>query len=831
MRSRLIARALGGSIALAVALASASTAHAAIPGSLSDPGNCEQIEPAPGATVFKCDDGLPNGGGLIPNFSGAAAVTVPAKYGGDGYSGLPPGDGSALDPGADAAGNVSLDVNVWLPSTAPPEGGYPLLVFMHGCCGGNRTGWEADSVDAGGEKWHYNSAWFASRGYLVVTYTARGFVDNQNRGSSGQTQLDSRRYEINDYQHLACQVLAGASAWDPVTGRAVAVDPRNVVVTGGSYGGGFGWLALTDPRWTCDTSTGAAGTEMRLAVVAPKYGWTDLAYTLVPNGTHSQLPGELPAPDGCDTGPRRLDGSPCPDGGAPVGVPKTSIVSGLFLTGNLVTGNHTTFPGSLTQGFVCTTLLYPIDVNPGCGSFASATLPEFMRDRSAYYQNEFFARIASDPGYRVPVFNAGTFTDPLFPSYETRRMANRLLATVPRYPIRSVFGDYQHFTRNKAMEWGDICDSGDARGRHVCELRDYPGGDLDATPPSLVRTGITTRLNEFLDHYAQPSANPSEPRPAFDVTATLRTCVPAGDPGGDEPGEAFTAPTFEKLAPNSLRIDLPGERTTTSKVLPNVHALEADPVLNQQLRSNECVVETDPAGTGVATYESSALPSEMTMIGATEVEAEFTLHGPATGLQLNARLYDLAPDGTATMVDRGPRRVSAAEADAGRVAFQLHGQAWRFAAGHRIRLELAQDDQPFVRATDVGSSLELAGARLTLPVREGGGRCAIEVRGTKRADRLIGTSLGERIRGRKGRDRLDGRGGRDCVSGGKGRDRVEGGRGRDLLKGGRGNDRLKAADGKRDRVRCGPGRRDRATVDRRDRVRGCEHVRVKKRRR
>ena len=53
------------------------------------------------------------------------------------------------------------------------------MFMMHGCCGGNKTGWEvgraAGGADAGGEQWHYSNAWFASRGYVVVNYTARGF--------------------------------------------------------------------------------------------------------------------------------------------------------------------------------------------------------------------------------------------------------------------------------------------------------------------------------------------------------------------------------------------------------------------------------------------------------------------------------------------------------------------------------------------------------------------------------------------------------------------------------------------------------------------------------
>lgn len=49
-------------------------------------------------------------------------------------------------------------------------------------------------------------------------------------------------------------------------------------------------------------------------------------------------------------------------------------------------------------------------------------------------------------------------------------------------------------------------------------------------------------------------------------------------------------------------------------------------------------------------------------------------------------------------------------------------------------------------------------------------------------------------------------------------------KGRDVFKGGPGNDRIRAVDGIPERIDCGTGGEDRATVDRRDRVRSCEHV-------
>ena len=835
LRTRIVGgfRWAAAALALAGVWLVAAPAQGAIPGSLHAPANCTSIEPVDGEEIFLCDDGTAPTGGLVPNVGGVDAVTVPAKYGGDGYTGLPASAGSPLDPGADANGNIALDTDVWLPSSPPPAGGYPLIVHMHGCCGGNRIGWGGESPDEPGERWHYNAAWFAMRGYAVISYTARGFVNSENRGSTGFTQLDSRRFEINDYQHLACQVMANASDWNAVTGQDVAINPAKVVATGGSYGGGWSWLALTDPKWTCNAETGSAGTAMKLAAVAPKYGWTDLAYTLVPNGHHSQSPGELPATNGCDTGPVDLNGNPCANP-APVGVPKSSIISGLYVTGNLVTGDHTTFPPDFTHSFACLTATYPIEANPGCGSVATTTLPEFVRDRSAYYQNDFFANIASDPSYRVPVFNAAAFTDPLFPSYENRRMHNRLLATVPGYPIKTHFGDYQHFTQNKPKEWGDICDSGGPEGRHVCTVEDYPGGDFDAEPVGLVRRGITSRLNDFIDHYAQPASNPSEPAPVFDVAATLQSCVEPGAPGEDEPGPQFTARTFEALAPNTLTATLTGEQMTLNKAPGNRHAVNADPIVNERTNGRRCPRETDVAGLGVASYATEPLPSARTMIGSTEIEVDFSLTGAVTGLQLNARLYDLAPDGTALMVDRGTSRIDEAEAEAGTMTLQLHGNGWRFRSGHRLRVELMQDDQPYVRATDVPSSLALSEVRLTVPVREAGGdigggpepkpRCGNRLRGTRGADRIKGTPAGDKIRGKKGSDRLRGRGGRDCVKGGRGADRISGGPARDRLAGGRGNDRIRARDGSRDIVICGRGRKDRATLDGRDKARGCERV-------
>lgn len=121
------------------------------------------------------------------------------------------------------------------------------------------------------------------------------------------------------------------------------------------------------------------------------------------------------------------------------------------------------------------------------------------------------------------------------------------------------------------------------------------------------------------------------------------------------------------------------------------------------------------------------------------------------------------------------------------------------------------------------------------------GPCRRRIAGTARADRLTGTAGGDLIYGRGGADRLSGLGGVDCIWGGDGKDRLQGGTGADQLHGGTdddvltgdagrdriiagfGDDLIHARDGEPDVVDCGPGR-DRAVVDRGDRVHGCERV-------
>jgi predicted acyl esterase len=204
----------------------------------------------------------------------------------------------------------------------------------------------------------------------------------------------------------------------------------------------------------------------------------------------------------------------------------------------------------------------------------------------------------------------------------------------------------------------------------------------------------------------------------------------------------------------------------------------------------------------------------------------------ASDSQLVLKVLDMAPDGTLTLLSRGVQGIRGASPGEPRtVTVRSDQMSSLIPEGHRVLIWVTGGDTSFYKAYpgSAGGSLAAGEAStVTLPLRSGGPgggqACAIELRGTRKRDRLRATDGGEKINARAGNDRVSARGGDDCVKGKSGADRLRGQGGGDRLLGGSGRDRIKARGGGRDVVRCGRGR-DRAVVDRRDRVRGCERVR------
>jgi Ca2+-binding RTX toxin-like protein len=96
--------------------------------------------------------------------------------------------------------------------------------------------------------------------------------------------------------------------------------------------------------------------------------------------------------------------------------------------------------------------------------------------------------------------------------------------------------------------------------------------------------------------------------------------------------------------------------------------------------------------------------------------------------------------------------------------------------------------------------------------------------GAAGADKLTGGDGNDKLFGGDGNDTLSGGKGNDTLDGGKGNDKLTGGPGVNKYSGGSGNDSINARNGKKETVNCGTGKKDSATVDKGDKVKGCEKV-------
>jgi predicted acyl esterase len=137
---------------------------------------------------------------------------------------------------------VRLATTLYVPAGAPPAGGWPGVLMLHGL-GGNRS-----SMNAIAE------AYLVQHGYAVLTVDARG-----HGASGGQSSLVGAR-ELADY--------AAALQWFRL--RPGIRDDR-IGAFGISLGGASVWKLLTAP-----------GT--RLAAAVPVTTWTSLYESLLPQG-------------------------------------------------------------------------------------------------------------------------------------------------------------------------------------------------------------------------------------------------------------------------------------------------------------------------------------------------------------------------------------------------------------------------------------------------------------------------------------------------------------------------------------------------------------------
>jgi ABC-2 type transport system ATP-binding protein len=271
-----------------------------------------------------------------------------------------------------------LDVSLVIPSGTA----IPLIVSLHGW-GGSKDGqgYIADPLIADG--------------YAVLRYSARGFGD-----SWGQVNLSDLSIELGDLRSMIGQVID----LEP------ALNADAVGIIGVSYGGGQTWLSLLQPKFDSPKKA-----HVRIRTVVPIVPWSDLLYSLAPNGRPEYSL-------------------------SPAGSPKLSLITALFVSGQrkaTLARPYPNYPDYLNAWYTWITAMEPNEVDP----VYRQIIDGLAGYRSIWWQQQFWDHAAANA---VPVFQVQGLTDDLFPLPEAKRMLLGLNAIAPGYPIASYFGDTGH---------------------------------------------------------------------------------------------------------------------------------------------------------------------------------------------------------------------------------------------------------------------------------------------------------------------------------------------------------------------------------------------------
>jgi hypothetical protein len=228
----------------------------------------------------------------------------------------------------------------------------------------------------------------------------------------GYLRLMDTRYEVRDAQELIALLVDEG-----------LIDPGAIGATGGSYGGGMSMAlaALRDRKMLPDGSLTAwespSGVPLEIAGAAPDIPWTDLAYSLVPNGGNLDYIADAPYFGHVGR----------------VGVEKESYVAGLYASG-AVNGYYA--PEGQDPAADLTGWKNALDTGGPYGAEEVAIVDEITSHHSSYY--------IDDSIKPAPLLISSGFTDDLFPANEATRFFNRTLTTYPNAHIGLTFGDFGH---------------------------------------------------------------------------------------------------------------------------------------------------------------------------------------------------------------------------------------------------------------------------------------------------------------------------------------------------------------------------------------------------
>jgi len=599
---------------------------------------------------------------IAPGVTRAAADTAPAAAVTPSTTGCPAAQGgytltSQKLTVKDGPGNLvakQIDTDLYVPAVATAATPQPVVIYANGF-GGSKDDSSGCAI----------GHWLAQHGYVVLAYSSSGFGQ-----SGGCIELDSPQWDVQDVKGLIDWLgtlpFVERDSIGPVVG-----------MTGGSYGGAIQELS--------------AEFDGRIRAITPFRTWNTLNYSLTPQHLG--------------------DGAALYSPNQPNGVVKSLWTSLFFASGN------TQFLMSNGQ---CVTV-DPV-THATCPGFEPALCMDYFQSVAAGEATRHTVQtlVNSSPltyltpgpgpsglthlGLRVPTLLAQGQSDTLFNLNEA--VASYRFLRAAGVPARLIWHEGGHGYTDQPGEgdlFGNDQSSPDAKylPRQILAwfdrwLRNDPS--VPSGPPftyfedwvSYAYTGDPSTVP-----YASASDFPFETTATFELSGSSELAAP---------GQASTAGSatiaVPPLPPNGSCAAIPQSRQQATCSFSEFSNFQQPGSSLPGGAPNPWpgTPPSDPPGT-VAAFTSTPFSSDVVSVGIPTAHLHLADANQANpGIVLYAKVYDVAPDGTATQIHRliAPFRVPA-----GTVDVFLDGFAHRFAAGHAVRLELSATDasslnNPFV---------------------------------------------------------------------------------------------------------------------------------------
>jgi predicted acyl esterase len=516
-------------------------------------------------------------------------------------------------------------------------------------------GWGGSKTDfeSSSPAGHYNNVFYARQGYAVLNYTARGFGNSCGGGPSGDHSGPCGQ----GYIRLA-DTRYEARDTQYLLGLLAdqgITKPKDIGVTGISYGGG----QSTELAFLRDKIRKPDG---KLAPWQSPKGKAMEIRAAYPRWPWTDLVDAL-LPNG-----RFLDTQVAPFEQSlhPVGVPIQSYVSGLYALGQ--TSGY--YCGGAPASSPCTNPDANITQEFGYVQAGQPLTPPAKAALEETYQHHDGYAIRFLPGHSrpAPLLIQNGWTDDLFPPEHALRVYNYVRSAYGKgFPVSLQFGDLGH-----------------SRGSNKAATNLY----------------FSDQGSRF---FAANLRDGHKPPASGGVTAFTQTCPSTTPDGGP-----FKASSWPALQRAHLSFGSAGTQIFTSAGGTASVAQGFDPISGT---SDACKTISTTNEPNDATYQKPVTQA-FTLMGLPTVKA--TVNATGQFGQIDARLWDLAPDNTQRLITRGVYALKSNQS--GKITFQLHGNGYRFAPGHTVELQLLGRDAPYYQAGNFPVSVNVSNLTVTLPL-------------------------------------------------------------------------------------------------------------------